>query len=56
MKKSMKNLTLNKKSISTINAFGGADNPVSHLCTVRETYWNICDLKKTRLTCPCANS
>jgi len=56
MKKSIKRLSLNKKAISNIDAFGGADQATRNLCTVVETYWGICDLKKTKLTCTCANS
>lgn len=57
MKKSLKKLALNKKAISNINVFGLiAGAAVSNTCTIIETYWGICDLKKTKLTCTCANS
>ncbi|WP_420574329.1 hypothetical protein [Kordia sp.] len=53
MKKSIKRLKLNKKSISNINVSGGAAVPRTNLCTVVETYWGICNLRKTKLTCTC---
>ena len=54
MKKSLKRLKLNKKAISSINASGGAaGTTTSAPCTIVETYWGICDLKKTKLTCTC---
>lgn len=57
MKKSLKRLALNKNAISKINTseiIAGANQ--SNTCTIIKTYWGICELQKTKLTCTCAAS